>query len=407
MMRFTAISIMYFSLLMKGGESFRSGRGKSDDRRERRRNLGMKRKHKMKKTSSSSYSSSPKSTKSNRDEELAGCTSEIAEEILDQVPEAITKNPPGCCGYGGPTAVIVTQATRNDDTTSGFDPAWDGFYIHFLEASYLSGTCFVMTGYDPSEDSGRTLSSIMIDINTAASNIDEVPAIMTTDPTENFMLINAVRTISDEAGGPSIGVFNTGNAKVVVESLLSGKDRLPYIGNTDERNYGTLAAEASLDLLGVPTANPLCLNAQPGLNAVGIRCAGFYESMTTEDIQPQFGVACDTANVTELAKTITETNVDAVFAQSECCSVAAQAVEMAVGSSTGRQIVVGCMDEDTTGGNIDFVTKQPLELQAFQTYNFVQFPLRQSLEGVNGRNQQFFPSLSTQVRTDVFNVIVD
>ena len=72
----------------------------------------------------------------------------------------------------------------------------------------------------------------------------------------------------------------------------------------------------------------------------------------------------------------------------------------------GRSIVVGCMDEDTSGGLVDFVTAQPVDLQAYSSSSWVNFPVIQSIEEEDGRGEQFFPSLESLVNTAIFNLVV-
>ena len=395
-MQFLAISVVILCLLGKA-EAFARGQRGNEEEGTKRRDLG-KRKHSMMGTSSSTTKSSKSGS--------SGCKNEFADIILDNVPEAIANLPRSCCGFDGPTAILVTHATKGSGTKSGFDPVWDKFYHEFFEASQISGTCFIMTGYDSEKDTDRTLSEILIDINTVASEISAVPAIMTTDPTSNFMLIEAVRSISERSDGPSIGVFNAGYTNIVVESLVSGKDRLQFIGNSDDRDYGTLAATAALELLESDAAVPLCLNAQSDIPIFALRCSAFYEGITTQSIEPMEGVGCDSStDPTLLANIIKGSDINALFSHNECCAGAAQAVEIAR-EATGRNIVIGCMDVDASNGKVDFVTRQPLELQAFQTYSFAILPVNQALQGENGRNEQFFPSLSTLVHITVFNEMI-
>ena len=333
------------------------------------------------------------------------CLSAVARNIADSVPEVVTQNPRYCCYDRGPTAVIVTHALTSELTDSGFESLWDTVYFHFLQSSSAFGACFVMAGYDPSE-SDRSLSDVLIDVNNAASDIITVPAIMTTDPTNGTALMSTIRGISERPNGPSIGVFNAGYANIVIESLISGKDRLQYIGHQNDREYGTQAAGLALELLGKNSAKPLCLNGHPDFRFVGQRCAAFYDSTTTVDVQPRSGIDCSSpVNATELAVTIIRGGVEAIFADTKCCSGAEEAAHIAR-SRARHEIVVGCMDLDTTGGRVNFVTAQAIDLQSFHTFSFVSFPVVRARKGDNGRAPQFFPALETQVNTGISTTLV-
>lgn len=359
-------------------------------------------------TSSSSKSKSGKGSKSKKGKEMSKyyqCASNVATKITHHVPEAVTRNPKSCCKKDYPTAVFVTHAATGDDTYSGFDIFWDTVYQNFESVADALDICFVMTGYDPKLSGDKTLSDILVGVNNVTSTIESVPAMMSTDPTTERLVMNSIREISNRTGGPSIGVFNAGSNNVVVEALVSGKERLPYIGYSDDREYGVEAANASLSLLGSDSATPLCLNARPDILFVGQRCAAFYDEISPADEQPRTGIDCSmSVNVTDVAMTILRKQVNAVFAHSECCGGAAEAVRIARARSR-HDIVLGCMDEDTTDGYADFVTKQPIGLQSFHTFAFAAFPVLQAIGGDDARADQFFPSLQTRVEINLFTIL--
>jgi hypothetical protein len=102
---------------------------------------------------------------------------------------------------------------------------------------------------------------------------------------------------------------------------------------------------------------------------------------------------------------IVDNSASAVWSHIDCCSTVAQAAEMAR-RIHGRTVVVGSQDKDTTGGTIDFVTAQPIELQAYQTSTWASFPVIQVQQGKDGRGGQYFPSLGSVVNTAVFKTII-
>lgn len=332
------------------------------------------------------------------------CRNEAAMTLHDIVPDIITKNPTRCCDFEGPIAVYVTHAEPNNSTISGFEPFWDLVYNQIRQVSDFFQVCFVMTGYNAS--STRSLSNILIDATIVASSLPQTIAMMVTDPTDNLQLLNTVRPIVRDPTLPSIGVFNQGYNNIIVESLISGQDRIPYIGFMSDGDYGKEAARYTLNLLdGVP-AVPLCFNGRPDLNFIGERCAVYYTELTRQVITPSTGVVCSaTSSLDDIFNALVESGANAVFSHIDCCAVVARAVRLA--RDMGRTILaVGCQDEDTTNGDasIDFVTTQPMLLQAYSPSTWVNLPVRQEIMGNNGRDGMFFPSTSSLINTAIYTV---
>jgi hypothetical protein len=262
-----------------------------------------------------------------------------------------------------------------------------------------------MTGFDAGAGT-RNVGQVLLDTIGVASTIPEVPSIMVTDPTTDVVLMQGIRSISRNSLLSSIGVFNAGYNNVVVESIVSGQDRLPYIGYLSDADYGTEAGRVSLRLLdGVPSV-PLCFNARIGvISTVGERCAAFYAEVTSNTITPQEGVACSsTSDPQAIAAQIVAAGANTIWSHVDCCQVVADAVELA--RAQGLSIIVGCQDLDTTGGNIDFVTQQPIQLQGYQAAVMASFPVIQAGRGQDGRGDQFFPSLQTLVNTGIFSTVL-
>lgn len=365
---------------------------------------------------------------------MGSCSSPVADAIAEAVPQVITQNPDSCCDFDGPIAVYVTHALPSDITQSGFELFWDEIYTEIARTSSAADVCFVMTGVDSSVmvGGGKTLSDVLIQTNTFVSEITSVAAMMVTDPTtDNVDLINDIRRISDSTVLPSIGIFNAGYSNLIIESIVSGEGRLPYVGYLSDADYGTEAGKITLNLLdGVP-AKPLCFNARLGvIDFVGERCAAYYVEVSNEGavIEPDFGVACSAnSTVADIVALLNEKNgnatVNAVWAPLDCCSVVAEAVA-SVRTATGRTIVAGCQDGDATttrrsgeyassssssaprSRSIDFVTQQPIALQAYSTASWANFPVLQSKLGKDGRGGQYFPSLQSLVNTAIFNTVV-
>jgi hypothetical protein len=334
------------------------------------------------------------------------CSSSVAQLIASEVPEAITQNPVRCCNFVGPTAVFVTHSQRDDSTNSNFERFWDAIYKEINANS--DRVCFVMTGYDQSVDTEKSLSEILIAVNAFVSTLTDVPAIMTSDPTDSAAAINQIRMISEGINAPSIGVFNAGYKNLLIESLVSGKPRLPYIGYLDDQDFGFKAGEISLERLdGIP-AVPLCFNARLGtLDFIGERCAAYYTEIT-DALNPNldtYGVACSAESTAqEIFLQILDAGANAVWSHVDCCDAVAQAAERV--RLLGQTIVVGCQDDDTSGGLVDFVTAQPVALQAYSSSSWVNFPVLQAMQQRDGRGEQFFPSLQSLVNTAIFNVVV-
>ena len=333
------------------------------------------------------------------------CMSAIANSIVNQVSQVFTRNPSRCCIGNPHTAVLVTHAEPDSSTFSGFEPFWDAVYLEILETTNAMGVCFVMTGYDAGAGTAE-LSQVILETLGVASTIPEVPSIMATDPTTDVALMQAIRSISRNSLLSSIGVFNAGYNNLVVEAIVSGQDRLPYVGYLSDSEFGTEAGRVSLRLLDGTPAVPLCYNARIGVSsAVAERCASFYAEVTSESIQPEEGVACSSeSSPQELANQIMAIGANVVWTHVDCCVAVSAAVTIARGQ--GMSIIVGCQDIDTTGGDIDFVTQQPIQLQAYQAAAMASFPVIQAGKGNDGRGEQFFPSLQTLVNTGIFSTIL-
>lgn len=334
-----------------------------------------------------------------------GCTSLIADSIVNQVPQALTRNPPRCCDGNPATAVFITHAEPDDSTFSGFEPFWDAVYSQILQTTTALGVCFVMTGYDPGAGT-MELPLVLLDVIGVSSTIPEVPALMTTDPTSDVVLMQAIRSVASNSLLSSIGVFNAGYNNIIVESIVSGQDRLPFVGYLSDAEYGTEAGRVSLRLLdGIP-AVPLCYNARLGVaQNIAERCASFYAEVTSNPVPTEDGVVCSAeSDPQELANQIIAAGANAIWSHVDCCQIVLDAVELV--REQGSTVIVGCQDLDTTGGRVDFVTQQPIELQAYQAASWASFPVLQAQRGKDGRGDEFFPSLQTLVNTGIFSVIL-
>ena len=330
------------------------------------------------------------------------CSSAQSDYVLSRVPEAIARNPNRCCDYDGPVFSIITHALPDRNTDSGFESFWNAIYVDIDEAATKRGLCFFMTGVDPAVDSGRNVSEILINVNEVVSGISSVSAIMTTDPTDTPDLMKSVRSIFDNPGLPSIGVFNSGYDNVVVESLLTGEDRLPYVGSTTEDSYGKLAATATLRALNNVPPVAICLS--DGHNATAIKCKDFYSGLKASPPgnKSDEGAICSSETTdAEILSLVAATNANVLWAHQDCCEAAAAASN----NSTGRILVVGCMDVDPVDYRLDFITTQPTRLQAQATSSWASFPVIQELKGRDGREPQYFPSLKSLIRTAIQNVM--
>jgi hypothetical protein len=339
------------------------------------------------------------------------CMSVEADAISAAIPEVAAINPVSCCYYSGPISVYVTHALLSDDTMSGLEPFWDEIYQEITRTSHDQDVCFVLTGLNSITKGNRSIDQILIDVNVFASEIPTVNSILTTDPTtDNTNLINEIRRISSNTTLPSIGIFNAGYNNIIIESIVSGQERLPFVGLTDDSEYGQMAGSISLELLdGIP-AIPLCFNARLGiLDFLGERCAAYYSEITSDVIEPEFGVVCGPDSTVEEITVQLNGNatgaINAVWSPLECCSVVAEAVAT-VRETTGRKMIVGCQDNDPTNGRINFVTAQPIALQGYAAASWANFPTIQAKLGNDGRAAQYFPSLQSLVNTGIYNEVI-
>jgi len=336
---------------------------------------------------------------------VGDCNSAVASAI-QQVPEATTLNPTNCCDFDGPVMVFVTHALSDPSTITGFEQFWNDQYLEFASTSEMSGVCFVMSGYNQTVQSDKSLNDVLIEVNQLVSQIPTVTSMMSTDPTEELNLVDLFRTISDTPDGPNIGVFNAGLKNVETESLVSGQSKLPYVGYTDDAQYGSEAASMTLRMLQGEPATPLCFNGRPQLTYVGRRCAAYYNDVTDDPPSRLFGVSCRSdSNVNAIVSLIVSSDANAVYSQIDCCTPVAQAAAMAQ-EMLNRTIIVGCQDEDTSGGLANFVTGQPIGLQAYQTASWATLPVLESLAGGNGRSDHNFPDLSSLLNTEIYTSLV-
>ena len=335
---------------------------------------------------------------------MPDCSLGVSDGLVEVIPEVISYFPKRCCNFQGPVAVYVTHAQFSSDRAeSGFDSFWELVLLQIELTSKQDNVCYTMTGYDP-EASSRSLADILTDTIVLASSFPDVIAMMVTDPTDSMELLNEVRFISNDRSLPSIGVFNAGYSNVVVESLVSGQERLPFIGFLSDADFGTEAAKFTLNLLNGVPAKPLCFNGRPDLSFVGERCAAYYTELTSDQVDPGFGISCSVnSKVEDILNLLVTAQANAVFSHVDCCATVARAAAMA--KAMGQSILaVGCQDEDTSNGLIDFVTTQPLLLQGYSPATWANFPVQQSMAGNDGREQQYFPSLTSVVNTAIFTV---
>lgn len=330
------------------------------------------------------------------------CTSNVVDIIVNSVTGAIAKTPARCCNYRGPTAVFVTHGSLDATTTSGFEPFWHTMYSNFVEIAESNNVCFVMTGYN--SQAGSSIDVTMRSVLSIASLTEQVPVIMLTDPTGNENLVEQARKTLQSSSPPLVGVFNTGFENVVAESLVSGLDRIPYIGITNEGAYGELAASAAKSLLPNDKIFPICLNSHPEMRSMQQRCESFSDTFPAAQVanDTRMGIPCtDTADVNIVANFLNVNNINAIFAHEECCMIASRAAEQLRAT---RNVVVGCMDKDSTGGKVNFITKQAVGIQAWNAFAFTNLPLQMALMS-EPTLKPLFPSLSTQVSVEVFNEI--
>lgn len=359
---------------------------------------------------------------------MGPCAIHTAIQISTAVPEIITRNPISCC-YSTNTevvAVYITHALPSKYTTSGFEPFWDQIYSEIERTSRAQHVCFVMTGLNgiptTNEDDRRSIEQILFDTIGYTSELPNVAAIMTTDPTtENTNLMDEVRRIYNNPRLPSIGVFNAGYNNIIIESIVQNEGRLPYIGYLDDVEYGRQAGRVTLDLLNGTAAIPpvpLCFNARIGvIDALGDRCAAYYNELSSTEVvavPDEIGVPCrpnsTMMDLTTLLSDTTRGSINAVWAPLECCLSVTNAVEALLQqSSSSRRIIVGCQDDDPTNGRINFYTAQPIALQGYMTASWANFPVlqQQSAPNVNDpKEPQYFPALQSLVHTAIYNTVV-
>lgn len=344
------------------------------------------------------------------------CKSAVAQSIINAIPEVITQNPSRCCQYDGPVGVYITHSLPSNDTSSGFESFWNIAYETIANRSQIYNLCFVMTGYNP-DISQRSLTDIMISTNRFVSTLNQVPAMMTTDPTDTVRLATEVRFIYDSImNGPSIGVFNCGYNNLNIESIISQKERLSYIGYINDNDYGKQSALFAQQLLLSQQDDiipkPLCFNGRPDLLFIGERCASFYKASSINntgiDITPQFGIPCSSdSTIEEIYSIILGSKTNSILSHVDCCSVVSYAVSRVI-ATTGNKIIIGCQDEDTSGGVIDYVTTQPIDEQMYHTSTYVQLPLQKAIIQNNnniivGRQNEYFPSLLSLIVTNIFS----
>jgi hypothetical protein len=338
------------------------------------------------------------------------CKSNVANEIMN-VKEAMTINPERCCDNTGPTAVIITHAQWDPTTPTGLEPYWNSFYYLLDEYTEIWDVCFVLTGVNQtaSEETRKSMSNVLMQINSLVAILPNVPAMMSTNPTTDVKLVQLFRTISDTADATSIGGFNAGYAQIIAESAVSGKEPLPYIGVLDDESYGVNAATLTLQLLNEEPVVPLCFNARPDLSYVGERCAAYYNTVTNGSPPDRsFGVTCRSdSSVDAVLALLLDRQANALFSHVDCCRPVTLAATKAM-LEYNQTIVVGCQDDIDTipPASVNFVTTQPIELQAYQVASWVSLPVVEATERTDGRDDTLFPSLQSLVNAAVFNVVV-
>lgn len=333
-----------------------------------------------------------------------GCSSPLATALESQSPETFTRNPERCCGYSGPSAVFATHGNRNDAFPSGFEAFWNEFYEELETTASLANVCFVMTGVDQNASTVRTLSEILSSLIGIISQESDVAAFMVTDPDEELTIVESIRTITNSPTLAPAALFNAGYDNVVIEAIITGGNRLPFVGTTSDTDYGTVAARVSSDLLNGQTAIPLCFNARTGeLSFIGERCSTFYEELGVS-AAPASGIPCHSNSTSDdILQRIISTGANAVFAHVDCCAALGEAAERA--RDQGRTLVAGCQDLDTSSGGISFIVGASIPLQAYQSASWVFLPVLKSIAGYNG-TQQTFPGLRSLIQVDVEETIL-
>lgn len=205
---------------------------------------------------------------------------------------------------------------------------------------------------------------------------------MVTDPTSSGTLMELVRSISNDATLPAIAVFNAGYSNVIVDSIVTGERRLPYIGSIDEADYGKSAATMTKELLNGATPVPMCFQASEDQQ----RCYSYYAGLAVPDSPP---FPCSSSS-TSIAYDI-PSSVNAILAPAACCA--------AVIGAARDDIVIGCQDQDVMDG-LAFVTQQPVALQAATAATWSNFVVQYGMAGA-----QSFPGLQTLVATDVYSIL--
>jgi hypothetical protein len=342
----------------------------------------------------------------NRRLQTLDCRNKLASSLM-QVKEVFSRNPMRCCDSNGPSTVLVTHAQYDESTPTGFEPFWNTFFLEVDATTKLTGTCFVMTGVNQTMLSVRTLTDVMIDINKLVSNQSSVPAYMTTDPSEGAQLANLFRGISQQPGSLSLGVFNSGFANLQAEALVAGSESLPFVGYTDDDLYGQKAADITLRLLKTVKAKPLCFNGRPDLPFVGRRCAAYYKNVTSTPPSRYVGVTCrEDSSVDAILGLLVDGKINSVFVHVDCCKVVALAAQRAK-DEFNQTIVVGCQDDDTSqNGYVNFVTAQPIELEAYHVASWVSLPVVDDIGNQTGRDRALFPAPPSFLNTDIYNIVI-
>ena len=328
------------------------------------------------------------------------CISSAASAITDALPQITTLNPESCCEQTAGIAAYLTHATLDSSTESGLSRFWQEAYDNISRVSAAHDICFVFVA--ASTDDVAELEQTMYDMTVAVSTMvspffhftvvlltksddsaqPDVVAMMVTDPTSTGTLIELVRSISNDATLPAIAVFNVGYNNIIVDSIVTGERRLPYIGSIDEADYGTSAATMTKELLNGATPVPMCFQA----NEDPQRCYAYYVDLAVPSSPP---FPCNATS--DSIQYDIPSSVNAIFAPAACCA--------AVIASARDDIVVGCQDHDVVDG-LAFVTQQPVALQAATAATWSSFVVQFGMAGA-----QSFPGLQTLVATDVYSIL--
>jgi hypothetical protein len=180
---------------------------------------------------------------------------------------------------------------------------------------------------------------------------------------------------------------------------------LPFVGLIDDASFGSEAAKVTLALLQGTPAKPVCFNPQPNLQFLGQRCEAYYSGISSQVYNSTQGVSCGVGTtVDDILSYITSNRINAVFTHVSCCSSVGLAVEQA--REAGQTIIFGCQDADTTSGIANFVTAQPIHLEAFNTAVWASFPIIRAMQGVDGKGGQHFPGPQSLVNTAVYSILI-